>query len=133
MTSPAAATSTPTATATQPVHVVGTANLNVNATLDLDSDQINTAGADVAYVESGNGKHQLAIQDGALLGLYGGNQPGQANCQASALGTNPIVVEDTPQGNYLCYRTDQGRYGRVRISNFNSDNFTVTLEILTWP
>jgi hypothetical protein len=132
-TSPAPSTATPTATATQPVHVVGTASLNVNATLDLDTDQINTAGADVAYVENGGGKHQLAPQSSALLGHYGSEQPGQANCQASALGTSPIIVEDTPVGNFLCYRTDQGRYGRARISNFNADNFTVTLEILTWP
>jgi len=132
-TSPATPTSTPTATATQPVHIVGTASLNVNATVDLDTDQINTAGADVAYNANDSGKHQLAPQGSALLGVYGGGQPGQASCQATALGTTPIVVEDTPVGNYLCYRTDQGRYGRARISNFNADNFTVTLEILTWP
>lgn len=133
VTSPAPATTTPTATATQPVHVVGTANLNVNALLDLDTDQINAAGADVAYIEAGDGKHQLTSQGGALLGLYGAEQPGQTNCQASALGTTSIIVEDTSVGSYLCYRTDQGRYGRARVSNFNADNFTVTLEILTWP
>ncbi len=124
---------TATATATQPVYINGTASLNVNATLDLDSDQINTPGSDVAYAEDGNGKHQLAPQSSALLGVYGGGQPGQANCQASALGTAPVVVEDNPVGTYVCYRTDQGRYGRFRISNFNADNFTVTLEFLTWP
>ena len=124
---------TATATATQPVFIFGTASLNVNATLDLDADQINTPGADVAYAENGSGKHQLAPQDGALLGVYGGGQPGQANCQASALGTAPTVVEDTAVGTYLCYRTDQGRYGRLRLSNFNTDNFTVTLEFFTWP
>jgi hypothetical protein len=132
-TSTAPSTSTPTATATQPTHVVGTANLNVNATLDLDSDQINASGADLAYVEVGNGKHQLATQGGALLGFYGGGQPGQTNCQAGALGSTPIIVEDTPMGSYLCYRTDQGRYGRARLSNLDMENFTVTLEILTWP
>jgi hypothetical protein len=131
--SQATPTSTPTATATQPVHIVGTASLNVNATLDLDTDQINTAGADVAYAANDSSKHQLSVQSSALLGVYGGGQPGQANCQATALGTAPIVVEDNPVGTYLCYRTDQGRYGRARISNFNADNFTVTLEILTWP
>ena len=124
---------TATATATQPVFIAGTASLNVNATLDLDTDQINTPGADVAYAEDGNGKHQLSPPGSALLGVYGGGQPGQANCQASALGTAPIVVEDTAVGTYLCYRTDQGRYGRARLSNFNADNFTVTLEFLTWP
>jgi hypothetical protein len=133
VTSPAPATTTPTATATQPIHVVGTANLNVNATLDLDTDQINAAGADIAYIEAGDGKHQLTSQGGALLGLYGAEQPGQTNCQASALGTTSIIVEGTSVGSYLCYRTDQGRYGRARVSNFNADNFTVTLEILTWP
>ena len=132
-TSPSPATSTPTSTVTQPVHVVGTASLNVNATLDLDTDQINTAGADVAYSATDGSQHQLIPQSSALIGVYSSSQPGQADCQASALGASPVVVENTPVGTYLCYRTDQGRYGRARLSNFNTDNFTVTLEILTWP
>jgi len=124
---------TSTATATSPAHVVGTASLNVNATLDFDTDQINSSGADVAYNANAAEKHELAPQGGALMSLYGNSQPGQANCQASALGTSPVVVEDTPTGSYLCYRTNEGRYGRARLSSFNTDNLTVTLEFLTWP
>jgi hypothetical protein len=112
---------------------VGTASLNVGATLDLDTDQINSAGADLAYSANDSGKHQLVPQGSALVGVYGNSQPAQANCQASALGTSAVVVEDTPLGSYICYRTDEGRYGRARLSNLNADNYTVTLEILTWP
>lgn len=133
-TTPTATTAaTSTATATSPAHVVGTASLNVNATLDFDTDQINSSGADVAYNANDAGKHELAPQGSALMSLYGNSQPGQANCQASALGTSAIIVEDTPAGSYLCYRTGEGRYGRARLSSFNSDNLTVTLEFLTWP
>jgi len=125
--------STPTLTPTLPVYVVGTASLNVDAILDLDTDQINTGGADLAYAANESGQHQLTPQGTALLGVYGNSQPGQANCQASALTTAPVVAEDTPVGTYLCYRTDEGRYGRARLSDFNAENYTVTLEILTWP
>jgi hypothetical protein len=125
--------STPTLTATSPVHVVGTASLNVGATLDLDTDQINSAGADLAYSSNDAGQHQLVPQGSALVGLFGSSQPGQDNCQASALSASPVIMEETPIGTYLCYRTDEGRYGRTRVSNLNPDNFTVTLEFLTWP
>jgi hypothetical protein len=107
--------------------------LNVDASIDFDTDQINVSGSDVVYTANQDGKHQLAPMGSALLGVYGGSQPGQANCQAGALGSTPVVVEDTPIGTYLCYRTDEGRYGRARLSNFNTDNLTVTLEFLTWP
>lgn len=129
----ATSSSTATLTATSPAHVVGTASLNVDASIDFDTDQINVSGADVVYNANQDGKHQLAPMGSALLGVYGGSQPGQANCQAGALGSTPVVVEDTPIGTYLCYRTDEGRYGRARLSNFNTDNLTVTLEFLTWP
>ncbi len=122
-----------TSTATSPSHIVGTASLNVNATLDLDTDQINVSGADLGYTADGSGKHQLSPLGGALLGNYGSSQPGLASCQASALSTTPIIVEDIAIGTYLCYRTDEGRYGRARLSSFNTGNFTVTLEFLTWP
>jgi hypothetical protein len=36
------------------------------------------------------------------------------------------------QGAYLCYRTDQGLYGWVRLLNLDMDNATLTVEILTW-
>ena len=129
---PTATTAAP-ATATSPAHIVGTASLNVNAMLDFDNDRINTSGSDVAYTANESGKHQLSPQGNALIGVYGASQPAQSSCQASALGTSPVVVEDTPSGTYLCYRTDEGRYGRARLSSFNADNLTVTLEFLTWP
>ncbi len=139
-------TSTPTPTATIPgptatasptvtpiAQVVGNANLAVNNTLDLDTNQINVSGADLSYQTNAEGQHLLIPQSSALLGVYGNNQPSLTNCQAAALGTSPLVVETIPMGTYICYRTDQGRYGRARLSNFNPDTYALTLEILTWP
>jgi hypothetical protein len=99
----------------------------------MDTDQINGGDPDLAYAANDDSKHQFTSQGSALMGIFGSSQPGQANCQASALGTSPIVVEDLSIGTYLCYRTGEGRYGRARLSNFNLENFTVTLEFLTWP
>jgi len=126
-------TATTTPTATPIAQAVGSATLGVNHTLDLDTNQVNVSGADVSYQTNAEGQHLLIPQSSALLGIYGINQPSLTHCQAAALGTTPLIIETTPVGTYFCYRTDQGRYGRARLSSFNVDTYNITLEILTWP
>lgn len=134
---PTSTLSSPTATATltpTPIaQVVGSANLAVNDTLDLDTNQINASGADLSYQTNPEGQHLLIPQSSALVGIYGSGQPSLNLCQTAALDTVPLVVETVPVGTYICYLTDQGRYGRARLSNFNIDTYALTLEILTWP
>jgi hypothetical protein len=43
-----------------------------------------------------------------------------------------IVLENTPVVSYLCYRTDQGLPGYARLTNFNVDSNSATLELVTW-
>ena len=44
----------------------------------------------------------------------------------------PIAVESLPVGTYLCYTTNQGRIGRALLVALNPDDFTLTLNLLTW-
>jgi hypothetical protein len=126
------ATATPTVTLTPPPQASGTVSLAVGDTLDLDMIQKNGGGADLAYGSNAEGNHPLTPQSGAQLALYGPNQPSLANCQAAALGTAGVVIESVPLNSYLCYRTDQGRYGRARLTAFNQDTYQISLEVVTW-
>jgi hypothetical protein len=44
----------------------------------------------------------------------------------------PIAVESLSVGTYLCYTTNEDRFGRVLLEAVNPNDFTLTLELLTW-
>lgn len=129
---PTATRPPPTPTATPPAIVSGSATLTVNNGLNLDNGQVASSGGDLFYQTNVNGQHLLIPQGGAELAVYGASQPGLSNCQALALDSVPLIVENLPSGVYMCYRTDQGPFGWARLASFNVDDFTVTLDYFTW-
>jgi hypothetical protein len=128
-------TFTPTITATPVVQVSGSVTLTPADALDLDNNQINSGGEDLIYEGVGSEdepQHQLAPQGRSLLGVFGEAQPTLAQCQEATLTGSPLVVEDLSLGSYLCYRTNLGLPGWAYLNDFNSEDATLTLEILTW-
>jgi hypothetical protein len=128
-------TFTPTITATPVVQVSGSVTLTPADALDLDNNQINSGGEDLIYESVGSEdepQHQLAPQGRSLLGVFGEAQPTLAQCQEATLTGSPLVVEDLSLGSYLCYRTNLGLPGWAYLNEFNSEDATLTLEILTW-
>jgi hypothetical protein len=128
-------TFTPTTTSTPAVQVSGSASLTPGDTLDLDSNKINSDGEDLVYQSVGSEdepQHQLAPQRRSLLGVFGEAQPTLTQCQEATMSGSPLIVEDLSMGLYLCYRTDLGLPGWAYLTDFNSENATLTLEILTW-
>ena len=125
-------TATPSATAPA-VLVSGRAVLNIGDKLDLDTLGVNSgSGEDFSYESNEEAKHLLIPLGDVISGRYGENQPTMALCQQANLSGSPITLEDLPRGSYLCYRTSQGLPGWARITDFNIDNYALTLDILTW-
>jgi Ig-like domain from next to BRCA1 gene len=125
-------TETPTATVTPPGQVGGELSVTPGDTIDLDTITLNSGNEDLTYVADENGYHWLSPQSGALLGVYGNTEPSLASCQAAVMSPAPIAVESLPVGTYLCYATNQGRFGRALLVTLNPENFTLTLDLLTW-
>jgi hypothetical protein len=125
-------TETPTATVTPPGQVGGELSPVPGNTIDLDTLTLNSGDEDLAYVADESGYHWLSPQGGALLGVYGNTEPSLTSCQAAVMSPAPIAVESLPVGTYLCYDTNQGRYGRAQLIAINPENFTLTLGLLTW-
>jgi hypothetical protein len=48
------------------------------------------------------------------------------------LGGGSAAVANLGAGFYLCYRTDQGLYGWLRILGYNSGTGMLSLQINTW-
>jgi hypothetical protein len=123
-------TQTPTMIPTP--EVSSTVTLLPGDRLDLDAGLANPeSGMDLSYESNLDGLHLLMPLENVFIGLYGPNQPSLADCQAAALDGAPIPVENLGT-TYLCYRTNQGLTGRLLVSNFKIDDFSITLELLTW-
>lgn len=125
-------TETATLTPTPALQVSGSATLAPNDMFDLDTNQVNTgSGHDLAYLPDPSNIHLLTPQADTLLGVYGGSQPGLANCQQAGMSSAPIAIESLSPGIYLCYRTDLGLPGWLKLDTVN-DDFSIGVEIMTW-
>ena len=130
-----APTTTPTTgpTSTQQTIVNNTAILFPADRLDLDSAQVNSGSADLDYIQDSSDQ-ALYLQpvDAALLAIYGGFAPEQADCRAANLGGGSLGMADLTEGVYLCFRTNNGNIGWLRYTAFNPDNNRLDLEVYTW-
>jgi hypothetical protein len=131
---PTPVTATPTATLTPApaVQSSGSITLNTGSLIDLDTKQVNAAsGNDLSYESNAEGRRLLVPQGSMQLAVFGPNPPGFTSCTGTALGTAPVDIE-AMAGSYLCYRTTQGLPGRLQVTAMNPDNFSLTLDFLTW-
>ena len=130
---PPTMTPTPTITATPVVQTSGSVVLLPGNRVDLDNNQLNSgSGDDLVYDSNPEGKHILTPLGNVLLGVYGTNQPSMADCQAATLSNTSLTMDDLSTSTYLCYQTGQGLPGRALVANFNTSDYSLTLDILTW-
>ena len=125
-------TSTPTATSTPPVQASGELSPAPGDSMDLDTLTLNGGDADLTYQVDSNNYHWLAPKDSATIGVYGSLQPGLPDCQIASMSPAPIAVESLSVGTYLCYTTNEDRFGRALLQVVEPDNFTLTLGLVTW-
>ncbi len=125
-------TLTPTSTPTPPVQSSGKVELQAHQKIDLDTGQVEPAsGQDVEY-DLEDGFHLLEPKSGALLGVYGAQEPGREVCKAATMSSAPIALESLSPGAYLCYQTSQGLPGWLRFDALDSKDGSASLAYLTW-
>lgn len=126
-------TPTATATATPIVEISGNAKLAVTDELDMDTNQVNPGGGeDLKYALSEDGQHTISPLGSTIIGVYGQIQPKLADCFTVNMDGSNITLETLPPGNYLCYKTGAGRPGWARVVELNTEDESLTLNILTW-
>jgi hypothetical protein len=125
-------TGTPTATVTPPGQVSGELMPIPGDSIDLDAIALNSGDEDLLYQQDENNIHWLNPMGGAKIGVFGNQAPSQADCQSASMSSAPIAVESLPVGTYLCYTTNQGRLGQLLLKAVNPDDFTLTLDLITW-
>ncbi len=123
----------PTFTPTPVVYTNGSVNLVIGNVVNLDNlFVVGGSGNDISYVTDVNDNHVLTPQGIAVFGVYGASQPTLNACKTASLGGAVMTVEANPVGTYICYRTDENRYGWMQIAAFNAGDGALTLNVLTW-
>ena len=127
-TSPATSTFTPTPS----ILAHGVLTPQPGQALDLDTIRISSQDADLNYQVDANNYHWLAPAGGARLGVFSNQEPGPAECQSASMSQAPIAIESLAVGTYLCYRTNEEHFGRALFVALETNNYTLTLDLLTW-
>jgi hypothetical protein len=66
------------------------------------------------------------------MGVYGDVQPELIDCQNATMTGEAITLENLGTSSHVCYRTDLGLPGWLRIDALNLEDHTVALQVLTW-
>ncbi len=132
----ATATSTPssniTPSSTPDGQASGERTLTPGDAIDLDTLALNGGQTDLTYQGNADQYHWLLPNGTAMIGVYGSEQPVMENCQSANMSSAPIAVESLPAGTFLCYRTGEGRFGRMLLAAVDTNTHTLTLNLFTW-
>ena len=108
--------------------------MTVNSSYYFDLDDGNPdAGAgtrDAWYHAVSAVEQYLEPQNGAEFKKWGISAPSFNDCKGAALSGAVIAFADIPVGTYVCYQTDDGRYGRFQVENMTPT--TIRLDFRTW-
>jgi len=122
-----------TPASTPVVYISGQAGLGVDESLDVDMNLTSTGeNADLLFSLNGNGLHQLAPQNGSLIGGFGPGQPTLPDCQPASLQGGVVNLDTVAVGDYACIRTNLGLPGWIHLVDLNLLDHRLTLEILVW-
>lgn len=123
---------TPTIATPAPVQASGEISVIPGDSIDLDSIRITTEDEDIEYQVDSNNYHWLDPDEDAMIGVYGQEEPDLTDCQSATMSRAQIAIESLPAGTYLCYTTNDERFGKALFAALNSDDFALTLDVLTW-
>jgi hypothetical protein len=125
--------SNPTQTGTPQAIARGTFELEVGKPFNLDSGKSGTgAGDDLELQKSATADFQLAPVNGSRLADFGTQTPNALDCWNSPLTGEPVRSTTLKVGEILCYRTNQGLPGYLRIRTITVKGPKVTIDFLTW-
>ena len=122
----------PNGTPAPGVLVSGNTKMLILDRINFDTGQINPGGGeDLGFVIDGE-RPLLVPQGSALQAVRGGGTPSYSDCVGSAYVNSPIRLRQQNPGTYVCYRTDQGLFGWVRLISLDEDTGELAIEYQTW-
>jgi hypothetical protein len=123
---------TPSPTTTPEIESQGEMMLEQGSSFDLDAGELNPdSGFDLLWGESTPDVQALIPESGSQLQLLPpeSGRPDHARCRTEGLVSIPYQASQLSPGWFLCYQTDEGRFGWLEIIAFD-ESFTFRFQ--TW-
>lgn len=131
------ATSTPeptiTVTPTPIIYLEGSISIINENQVDLDTGTIspNSVLSDLLFTLDGK-SYKLSPINGAGLQLFGDQVPEFNDCRNALVSADPITFDGIQIDTYMCFRTNQGLPGRLRLLSFDDVSDSLKIDFLTW-
>jgi hypothetical protein len=122
----------PTTPENPAVQVSGSNTLVAGDGINLDTNQLNSGGIDVGLVPNAQGRLLLTTVGNAGMLGFGLSAPTYTQCKSAGVGSASVTMRNIPNGFYICYKTDQGLFGWLRVVTFNDNTGTLNLQMNTW-
>jgi len=101
--------------------------------VDLDTGRLTQrAGGDIWLQADKPFQNYIAPRGGAQLARVGSNQPGPRDCQRARYGADRLPLINLIKNNWVCFVTDQGRFGRFRVSQAVIFPLAIEIAYTTW-
>jgi Ig-like domain from next to BRCA1 gene len=115
--------------------VYKTAHFSVRQTFfgDLDSGAETSTGADFWFEAVSEAEKYITPKNGATF-LKMADVPDYEDCKGASLSSSKINLTSFPAGSWMCYKTNDGRYGRFQLDSFGSSGgfTTMNVDMRTW-
>lgn len=124
-----------TPTATPGIHTAKHIQIDQTYEADLDEGTVSPASgkADFWFHAVSADEKYLEPENGALMKLYGSSVPELADCKGASLSSNRIQFSVLSVGDWICYKTNEGRYGRFEVEGITAGpNQTLSIDLRTW-
>jgi hypothetical protein len=135
---PSAPTNTGTPGTPYPVTVTpgsvssGNVSMALNDTVNLDNGAVNAPSSDLLFKKNQSDKFILTPQSGATIAVMEFSQPSRETCAASGLGSSQITVTNLGSGQFVCFKTDKGRIGWMKMVSLDEATGTLIFQFQTW-
>ncbi|MBP7228042.1 MAG: hypothetical protein KA988_02950 [Longilinea sp.] len=113
--------------------VRGAAVLLSGQGLDLDSGSL--TGEEMADFEFRVREDGISVWQplhGGSLGVYGGVEPSLAACRETSLSGDAVALDALGPGAYVCFRSNMGLPGYLRLVDYVENSGQVSFEFLVW-
>ncbi len=122
----------PTATPAPEVYNADTITVDSSYNFDLDEGDATASDAskDAWYHRVSAAEEYLDPQNGAVFKKWGGTAPSFNDCEDASLSGNDIDFDDIPVGTWVCYKTNEDRFGRFEVEGMGDT--TITIDFRTW-
>lgn len=123
----------PTATPEASVYDSGKINLQQTYNADFDKQKVApSTGSDLWFEAVSPSEMYLTPQNGAKFKLITSGAPSYEKCSTASLSSSKISMDDVSVHDWLCFKTDEGRYGRAEIEDISGSPKVMRIDIVTW-